>query len=155
MHALANASAVELLNSTAASTGDQGTESGFWLFTPRLTKLFGDWVLAAADDVEGEGEDEPGNVEGLLRHVCRLLSRRYSRERFKETCFTQRPLSLLKHLLDSFNYEVYEDRWNSIFAALGALLVVEDIVRSAWSLLAYLRGSQRAEERDGDKALDV
>ena len=29
-----------------------------------MTKLFGDWVLAAADDVEGEGEDEPGNVEG-------------------------------------------------------------------------------------------
>ena len=32
MHALANALAVELLNSTAASTGDQGIESGFWLF---------------------------------------------------------------------------------------------------------------------------
>ena len=61
---MADALAVELLNSTAASTGDQGTESGFWLFTSRLTKLFGDWVLAVADDVEGEGEDEPGNVEG-------------------------------------------------------------------------------------------
>ena len=64
MHALANALAVELIDRTAASTGDEGIESGFCLFTSRLTKLFGDWVLAAADDVEGEGEDEPGNVEG-------------------------------------------------------------------------------------------
>lgn len=43
-----------------------------------------------------------------LRHVCRLLSRRYSRERMMEHCFSSGPQAALRDEFLGFSADVYE-----------------------------------------------
>ena len=89
-----------------------------------------------------------------LRHVCRLLSRRYNRERMVETCFKEGPARLLNHDFDSFNHEVYEGRWGSVLQALSSLLPLERSLRYGWSKRGYVGQSTEkpSKSRDDEKA---
>eukprot|EP00969_Alexandrium_andersonii_P020972 917098-Alexandrium_andersonii.AAC.1 len=73
-----------------------------------------------------------------LRHVCRLLRRRHSRERLVEQCFRGTGLDAMKGELDSFDGDVYEGRWGSIFHALKSLLPLQQLLRAVWSKERYI-----------------
>ena len=86
-----------------------------------------------------------------LRHVCRLLSRKYSRQRLMETCFSAEPHCFFKNQYTDFTANVYEGRWGSVAFCIGQLLLVERSLRSAWSLDKYRFGRPDAnQQRDGD-----
>ena len=99
-------------------------------------------------DLQGQLAYWPTWLDGL-RHVCRLLRRRHCRTRFLEQCFRGTGLDAMKTAFDSFDGDVYESRWGSIFHALGALLPLQRVLRAAWSKERYMDGGgveQRSAE---------
>ena len=93
----------------------------------------------------------------LMKHVCRLLARRYSRERMQEKCFSEPPLSNLSRKFDGFQASVYKGRWGSVANALSKLLPLETLLRTGWSLQKYRGGGGVEQARGDDEArrLDV
>jgi len=89
-----------------------------------------------------------------LRHICRLLSRRHSRERMMETCFIGVPPGV-KKLFESFMHEVYEGRWGSLFAALGAVLLIEQPLRRFWNKARYKAGAGEDHGKGDPKSTNV
>ena len=86
-----------------------------------------------------------------LRHVCRLLAKKYSRQRLLETCFANPPHSFFRGEYAHFSAGVYEGRWGSVAFAVAKLLLLEQSLRAAWSLAAYNFGSAaRPAQRHND-----
>lgn len=85
-----------------------------------------------------------------LRHITRFLSRRWSRERFLETCCGAGALVALRPLFHKFHASVYEDRWGSIAHGVGELLRVGPAFRRAWNEDAYQRGAREAPQRHNE-----
>ena len=90
-----------------------------------------------------------------LTQVCRLLSRRYSRERMQEQCFADGAAAPFRHRFDSFSCGVYKGRWGSIFHALSCLLPLEAALRAGWSLGKYKGDGGTEEHKKDDKSLKV
>ena len=61
------------------------------------------------------------------------------------------PLAADKDAFDTFNHEVYEARWGSVFGALASLLPLERLLRAAWDVEAF-RGRSGDEEQRGARA---
>ena len=89
-----------------------------------------------------------------LRLICRLLSRKYSRQRMQQHCFKDHPAAAVRHVFDAFQADVYEGRWGSVMCALAELLPVETVLRNAWCLATYRHGGVEGE-RDGPQSLCV
>ncbi|CAK0859616.1 unnamed protein product [Prorocentrum cordatum] len=86
-----------------------------------------------------------------LTHICRMLSRSWTRKRFKETCL--RAPHAFQHFgfFDGFNTHVQEGRWGTVVHAVGDLLPGEQILRQFWSLAAYNQaGGLREDGNDGE-----
>ena len=88
-----------------------------------------------------------------LKHVCRLLSRRWSKDRLKENCFKNH-LKVYEPLLEQFNAEVYEGRWGSVLHAVSELLPMRSALQAGWSKARF--GGAVHESADGKSMkLDV
>lgn len=72
-----------------------------------------------------------------LKHVCRLIARKYSKQRLLETCFKDPPLCFFKDEFRSFSAHVYEARWASVSVASGKVLTLGRYLREGWSILKY------------------
>ena len=59
-----------------------------------------------------------------LKHICRLLSRQWSRARFAETCLVD-ALAICRDDFEHFSASVYDGRWGSVTHAIGQLLRVQ------------------------------
>ena len=90
----------------------------------------------------------------MLRHVCRLLSQKWSRQRFVETCCNTPALRIRARDLESFSGGVYEGRWGSVVSAIGQLLALEDLLRAVWNKEAFLRGGNE-QARNSSNSLRV
>ena len=64
------------------------------------------------------------------------------------------PLAADKDAFDTFNHEVYESRWGSVFGALASLLPLERLLRAAWDVEAF-RGRSGDEEKREGKSMDL
>ena len=64
------------------------------------------------------------------------------------------PLAADKDVFDTFNHEVYEARWGSVFGALASLLPLERLLRAAWDVEAF-RGRSGDEEKREGKSMDL
>jgi hypothetical protein len=89
----------------------------------------------------------------FLRQVCRLLSRKWSRDRLLETCFCDYPERNSRCEIERFKAHVYEGRWGSIWHAIGQISMVKDVLKYAWSKAAFLRGKAEMRPR-GDAETD-
>ncbi len=76
----------------------------------------------------------------FLSHICRLLSRRHTRQRFKASCLKSAAARVHQSAFDGFNAHVQSGRWGSVLHAVGELLQVEAPLRAFWSLAAYTAG---------------
>jgi hypothetical protein len=86
-----------------------------------------------------------------LKHITRLLSRKWSKARLLETCFRVLPYSVFRNEIVAFNASVYDGRWGSALNAVYLLLPLARPLRMAWSMQAYSMGrDDRREANDGD-----
>ena len=100
----------------------------------------------------------PGKVWIVqLTHVCRLLKRRWSRQRLLETCFAHEPRLHFRNWFHSFKADVYEGRWGSIVQAVGQLLPLMRALRNGWSLRRFGHGKAAGEmhEANTDKKVKL
>ena len=89
--------------------------------------------------------------ESRLRHLCRLLSKKFTRQRLLETCFVEEPLSFFRADFHEFSASVYEGRWGSVSSAVGKLLLLEKPLRLGWNLSKYKFGKPGAHQpRQGE-----
>jgi hypothetical protein len=97
------------------------------------------------------------DFETKLRHLCRLLSKKYSKQRLLETCFVQYPHRLFKTDYASFSANVYEGRWAAVAIAVGKVLLLERSLRPAWNLQAYNfgRAGKAAHAGEGSHHIDL
>ena len=91
-----------------------------------------------------------------LKQVCRLLSRRWTRDRLREHCFSDPALRVLWDAaeFEHFRGQVYEGRWGSVSHAVGEVLARAAILRRGWSKDAFLSRGGVDEDR-GEEALIV
>lgn len=85
-----------------------------------------------------------------LRHICRMLSWRYSKQRLFEACFVNEPRCFFAADYKHFFAKVYEDRWGSVSTAVAKQPLVKRSLRKAWSLAAFnfgRNGRGRAHEQ--------
>ena len=88
-----------------------------------------------------------------LTHICRLLSRRWSKSRLLETCFRDPPVSLFSREVIMFNYVVFPSRWGSVLMAAEALIELRLVLRRAWSMQRFtFNGARDNDEEQGDDA---
>ena len=87
----------------------------------------------------------------MLKHVCRLCTRRYSKDRLIESCFTT-PLFLRIYipLLRSFSGHVYDKRWCTAASAVVQLINLRTGLRQGWNLRRYQAGSARPQGARGN-----
>ena len=80
-----------------------------------------------------------------LRHICRLLSRRWSRDRFIQTCCQALPAMACTEAFKHFNASVYIGRWGAVTHACGEVLRCQQLLRAAWNENLYRMGGQVQE----------
>ena len=93
-----------------------------------------------------------------LTHLCRLLGRKWNRQRLFATCFSDPPWNAFVHLYGSFDGQVYKGRWGTVVHAVKELLPLERSLRGAWCKAKFcLNGQPPREGRDGtaSKSLNV
>ena len=85
-----------------------------------------------------------------LIHLCRLLNRKWNRQRLFATCFSHPPWNEFMSLYAAFDGQVYQGRWGSVLRAVKQLLPLEASLRGAWCKASFLlNGHQPREGRDG------
>ena len=75
-----------------------------------------------------------------LRHVCRLLNHKWSKQRFMQHLLNDAPWSYFQKDIQTFEGGVYEGRWGSVMTAVQNLLPLKEIVRGAWNKQRFLAG---------------
>ena len=81
-----------------------------------------------------------------LTNICRLLSRRYYKNRLIQTCFTG-PNNVLAPDILKFYGKPHKARWGTTAAAACGLLGIFPILVHAWDKDAFMRRGQ-LEQRD-------
>ena len=90
-----------------------------------------------------------------LRQLCRRLHKKWARQRLLETCFAAPPHCHHQNDYAHFTGGVYEGRWASVSNAVAQVLLINDSLRSAWSLPAYMFGNaQKHRARSGGPHID-
>lgn len=90
-----------------------------------------------------------------LRHVCRLLSRKASKQRVIEACFSEPPQSLRAGEIHKFKAGVYDGRWGSVTHAASSILLVEETLKYGWDKDRYTRGRPADDGRNDEHSLKV
>ena len=86
-----------------------------------------------------------------LKHVCRLLSRKWSKQRFMRSCCHTPAGAVFIAEFGSFNSLVYDKRWGTAAAAAHNLVGIMFPLRQCWSRAEYLAGGQVAQGNDHDE----
>ena len=87
-----------------------------------------------------------------LTHICKMLSRKFTRNRFKAACLRSAAGQTHATAFDGFNAHVQRGRWGSVLHSVGALLQVEAPLRAHWSLQDYRAGGgARGMAESGDE----
>ena len=84
----------------------------------------------------------------LLKHVCRLMSNRWSKNRLLRQCFVHLPAALFADEIQAFHHLVYNKRWGTAVAACVGLMPLMHGLRLGWSLQQY--GAAASVARDND-----
>ena len=82
-----------------------------------------------------------------LRQLCRLLHKKWARQRLLETCFSAPPHCYRRDDYAHFTAGVYEGRWASVSNATAKVLLLEDSLRAAWNRSAYMFGNAQTERK--------
>lgn len=91
-----------------------------------------------------------------LRHLARLLSKQFYRDRLFERCFNTPELRLRRAEVEKFSGAVYEGGWSSVADAVHQILPLEALLRAAWDRDAYHGGRPlREPEGRGDHGLNI
>ena len=86
----------------------------------------------------------------LLKHVCRLLSRKFMKRRLLESCFSHGPQHVFYTPVEKFDKQVYSKRWGTGYAAVHDLLPIMPGLRLGWSKTRYLAGRQPQGDDDAE-----
>jgi hypothetical protein len=86
----------------------------------------------------------------LLKHICRLISNKWSKHRMLQTCFRDPPLVYFTPEIMGFNQHVYDKRWGTAAAASVTVGYILESVRLGWDKHRYLAGGGHAPAEDGD-----
>jgi hypothetical protein len=84
-----------------------------------------------------------------LTHVCRLLKKPWSRQRFLETCMSAMPHRLHRDSFAGFDGAVFEGRWATTMHAISQLIPLQQPLQAAWSLQNFMMGGGVQEDRAG------
>ena len=90
----------------------------------------------------------------FLKHVCRLLSNKWSKDRLLRRCFSAGPSQLYYSSISSFSSLVYDARWGTAAAAINNLLPISDGLKTYWSKALFTLG-KRVEEDASGKGCDA
>ena len=88
----------------------------------------------------------------LLKHICRLLSRRWSKHRLVRECYSSEDMEVLAPLILGFNKLIYNKRWGTVMAAVHALIPLFQVLRRGWSFERFSRGSNLREDEEDESA---
>ena len=72
-----------------------------------------------------------------LTHICRLIQKPFSRDRFFEQCCPPEVVAWIQHNVDLLCMRVYEGRWGTICAAILELSKLAAILPAHWHLARY------------------
>jgi hypothetical protein len=89
----------------------------------------------------------------LLKHICRLLSNKFSKDRLIRSCYQYHHLLQFIQDIRKFNGKVYDERWGTAMACTHQLLQISYGLRQGWRRDRYLGG--HGVLRVGDDACDV
>lgn len=87
-----------------------------------------------------------------LRHVSRLLARKWSRQRFIATCVLNTAFESMADQLKTFSVVVYEGRWGAVLQCLDALAPIKKLLCATWNTSRYRFGVPGAEHDRSDQA---
>ena len=93
-----------------------------------------------------------GKFVKQLTHVCRLLRRSFTRDRFFNTCLNSAEVECFKHTVEIGLLNVYPGRWGTVVASINELIKLEDLLRKRWDLVKFSYGDNNA--RDGNAGGD-
>ncbi len=81
-----------------------------------------------------------GPMLSSLKSLCSLLSGRETKQQLIETCFNSGPAIAFQDMIQSFQINVHEARWNTIAAAIEEVNSLEPALKSYWNLAQFLGG---------------
>ena len=84
-----------------------------------------------------------------LKHLCRLLTNRWTKARLLRTCFSTPPNVVYSSGIRQFHKRVYDKRWGTAMAAIDDLLPLHLGLTSGWSQARFVAG--REMEAEGDE----
>ena len=90
----------------------------------------------------------------FLKHVCRLLSNKWSKDRLLRRCFSAGPSQLYYSDISSFSSLVYDARWGTAAAAINNLIPIADGLKLYWNKALFTLG-RRVEEDASGKGCDA
>ena len=85
-----------------------------------------------------------------LTNICRLLSRKWTRQRFRATCLRSPAAAAFHSMFDGFNAHVQTNRWGSVVQVAAALLQLMEPLRRFWSMAAYTAAGRHRADDEGD-----
>lgn len=88
---------------------------------------------------------------GQLRHVARMLAKRWSRDRLVATCFSRPPHSDHASAFNGFSATVYEGRWGEALRAVSDLAPLQRALQRGWDLQRFNFGNHQHAPREGDE----
>ena len=88
-----------------------------------------------------------------LKHVTRLVSRKYSKNRLIASCFDEMPNAFYASAIRAFRANVYDNRWGTALHALLVLIPIETPLRLCWCRRKYQAAGadvRQANDDDGN-----
>jgi hypothetical protein len=89
-----------------------------------------------------------------LKHVCRLLSNKWSKNRLLRHCFTDGPAKIYYPAVAAYNSLIHDKRWGTAAAAVSNLMPIKDGLIAGFSKAAYAAGSGTQND-GGERACNL
>ena len=86
-----------------------------------------------------------------LRHVCRLLTSKWSKQRLLQTHFIGAELADVCKKISSFGCKVYEGRWGEVLKCIEVIAPLHDVLQSHWNISSFLAGGGVSERNDREQ----
>jgi len=91
----------------------------------------------------------------LLKHICRLLTNRWTKRRLLQECFSSGPAQVFSDAIRSFHDKVYDKRWGTAMAAVNNLLPLFTGIRFGWDLTRFTHGRVQHNDDDDEHSCDL
>ena len=86
----------------------------------------------------------------LLKHLCKLLTNRWSKERLLRSCFTSGPSTMFYESIRKFQRKVYEKRWGTAAAAVNDILNLHQALQRFWNVGRFKAGREMQYDPNND-----